>query len=636
MDVESCSEQNQKSFLVRGINAMLGVRASMPELRRRRISFLFLFCILATSVLPILVTFPDAMAQYFDVSAWWTMIFGGVVACLVGLRIFKREKLTGSLFCLWLVGAIGAYPAIHGDVQHLPLLTLVLIPVVMGLIAGASTSALGAASVLAVYISAAVRSYGIEGGDALQQMALIIYAGPVTLLACFVFVYFDNSNQIQANALGEDNVRIKKEALTDSLTGCGNRRDFQQTIDAMITRAETGARHGLIIIDMDRFKQINDTFGHDVGDQVLQTFADRLKTIAGDQYQAFRLGGDEFAFICPNVPNEAALQLIGEQIASSTDAPILTATGALEFDVSIGMALSDKSGAKLDRLYQQADAATFVAKEKTGSHFVMFDATLDGATTRKFEVEQCLKAAVHQGAIDVAFQPQVDLRNGSIVAYEALARWNDPLLGKVSPCEFIPIAEQSTLMQVLDRHIIAAALRSAAVWLGRHQRISINVSARSLNSKQFVEFILTQISRCHLKPAQVEIEITETALIENWEKAKLMVETLRTHGVRIVLDDFGVGYSSLSYLVEFPVQKIKFDRSFLERSGDQPTALVMQSITDLTRKMNVELVAEGIETKEQLALLRKIGCFKGQGFLLGKPIARTEILKKSRSTSVAA
>lgn len=636
MDAESHSEKNQKNILVRVTNAMLGVRASMPELRRRRISFLFLFFILSTSVLPILVTFPDAVAKHLSGSAWWSMVFGGALACLVGLRIFKLEKLTGSLFCLWLVASIGAYPIVHGDVQHLPLLTLVLIPVVMGLIAGPSASALGAASVLAVYISSAVRAFGLEGGDVLQDFALITYSGPVTLLACFVYVYFDNSNQIQANALGEDNVRIKKEALTDSLTDCGNRRDFQQTIDGLISDAETGVQHALVIIDMDRFKQINDTFGHDVGDQVLQTFADRLKTIAGDQHQAFRLGGDEFALICQNVPDEAALKITGEQIASSTDAPILTATGALEFDVSIGMALSDDSGAKLDRLYQQADAAAFAAKEKSGSHFVTFDATLDGATTRKFEVEQCLKAAVHQGAIDVAFQPQVDLRNGAIVAYEALARWNDPLLGKVSPCEFVPIAEQSTLIQVLDRHVFVAALRGASVWLARHQRISVNVSARSLNSKQFVDFILMQIARCNLKPAQVEIEITETALIENWEKAKLMVEMLRTHGVRIVLDDFGVGYSSLSYLVEFPVQKIKFDRSFLERSSEQPTAMVMQSITDLTRKMNVELVAEGIETKEQLALLRKIGCFKGQGFLLGKPIARTEILKKSRKTSVAA
>lgn len=636
MDVQNRSENTRKSFMVRRINALLGMSESMPELRRRRISFLFLFCILATSVLPLLVTFPEAAGEYMDVSAWPYLIFGGAFACLVSLRVLKFEKVIGSIFCLWLIAAIGAHPILHGDAHHLPLLTLVLIPVVMGLIAGPSASVLGATSVLAVYLSAAVRTYGFHGSDALNELALITYAGPVTLLACLVFVYFDNSNQIQANALGEDNVRIKKESLTDPLTNCGNRRAFQQTMDRLVGDAETGVCHALIIIDMDRFKQINDTFGHDVGDQVLQTFADRLKTIAGSEHEAYRLGGDEFALICQTVPHENALKMIGEQICSSTEAPILTATGGLEFDVSIGIALSDDSGQKLDRLYKQADAAAFAAKDKSGSHFVIFDATLDGATTRKFEVEQCLKLAIQQRAIDIAFQPQVDLRNGSIVAYEALARWNDPLLGKVSPCEFVPIAEQSALVQVLDRHVFVAALRGAGVWLARHQRISVNVSARSLNSKEFVEFILNQISRCQLKPAQVEIEITETALIENWAKAKLMVEMLRTHGVRIVLDDFGVGYSSLSYLVEFPVQKIKFDRSFLERSSEQPTALVMQSITDLTRKMNVELVAEGIETKEQLALLRKIGCFKGQGFLLGKPISRTEILQKSRKNFVAA
>lgn len=636
MDDASHSEQTNKSPFVRIVNAMLGMNSAMPELRRRRISFLFLFCILTTSVLPVLATFPDTLATHVDVSAWQSLIFSGALACFVSLRIFKREKLIGNLFCLWLVAAIGAYPIMQGDVQHLPLLTLVLIPVVVGLLAGPTASVLGAAAVLAVYVSAAVRAYGFHGGDTLTEFALVMYAGPATLLACFVFVYFDNSNQIQTTALGEDNVRIQKQAMTDPLTSCGNRRAFQQTIDGLIENAEPGLRHALIIIDMDRFKQINDTFGHDVGDQVLQTFADRLKTIAGDKHTAFRLGGDEFALVCQSLPDAAALKIIGEQIAGSTEAPILTATGALEFDVSIGIAMSDGAGRKLDQLYQRADAAAFAAKEKSGSQFVIFDATLDGATTRKFEVEQCLKAAIQQRDIDVAFQPQVDLRNGNIVAYEALARWNDPLLGKVSPCEFVPIAEQSTLVQVLDQHIFLAALRGASVWLARHQRISINVSARSLNSKPFIEFILNQISRCQLKPSQVEIEITETALIENWAKAKLMVETLRSHGVRIVLDDFGVGYSSLSYLVEFPVQKIKFDRSFLERSGELSTAMVMQSITDLTRKMDVELVAEGIETKQQLGLLKKIGCTKGQGFLLGKPIPRTEILKRSRKGSVAA
>ncbi|MEL7110939.1 MAG: EAL domain-containing protein [Pseudomonadota bacterium] len=492
-------------------------------------------------------------------------------------------------------------------------------PLIMGMIAGATACVLGTIAVLSVYAGVSITSQVSSVGGSHDQLATLAYAGVCTIVASLVFVYFDHSSELQTNTLREDKDRIQKEALTDALTGCANRRAFMHAV-----RRGREDMVGVVIIDLDRFKQINDTFGHQAGDRVLSVFADRLKIIVGQDRSVYRLGGDEFAIIQDNLASEDAMRLLGEQIVSATDVPISMSDGNLEFDASIGIAITSETVENLETLYQQADTALFAAKKQPGANYIIFDSMLDGTATRMFEVEQCLKSAIEQRSIKIAMQPQVDLKNGSIVGYEALARWDDPLLGKVSPSEFVPIAERSSLIEVLDRQVIAKAMHGASDLLIGSQKISINVSARSLNSKDFSKFIQRQLERSRVQPKRVELEITETALIENWERAKCTVAELRANGVGIALDDFGVGYSSLSYLTEFPIQKIKFDRSFVQRSSDRSAALVMESIVDLAKKMNLELVAEGIETKDQLALVRKLGCSVGQGFLLGRPSLRGE------------
>ncbi len=420
--------------------------------------------------------------------------------------------------------------------------------------------------------------------------------------------------------------RIKQQAHSDALTACGNRYAFAETMARLERDAKGGKVIAVLVIDLDRFKQINDTFGHEAGDTVLTVFADRLRFLAQAGCSVFRMGGDEFALVVEDVVTKDQIKTLCEQVVDAARTPISSPEGSLEFGASVGVAISDGSKEKVASLYKQADTAAFAAKLQPGSNFIVFNSTLDGAVTRKFEVEQCLKSAIQKRSINIAVQPQVDLRNGAILGYEALARWSDPLLGKVCPSEFIPIAEQSRLIEVLDRQVIVRALRGASVWLPRHQHISINASARSLNSNEFADFVINQVRRTRLKPEQVELEITETALIENWTTSKKTIEKLRANKIRIALDDFGVGYSSLSYLIEFPIQKIKFDRSFIQRNIDGSASLVLQSMIDLSKKMNLELVVEGIETKEQLRMLRKIGCFSGQGFLLGRPTLREDIL----------
>lgn len=556
---------------------------------------------------------------------------GGTLSLLVLLRAVKLERLIGTMLCLWVCFWVSYHPVQVGDPEFLPLLGLICMPLIMGMIAGATACVLGTISVLSVYagVSIVSQTNAIAGSPA--DLAVLAYAGVCTIVASLVFVYFDHSSEIQTNTLREDKDRIQKEALTDALTGCANRRAFMHAV-----RRGREDSVGVAIIDLDRFKQINDTFGHQAGDRVLSVFADRLKIIVGQERSVYRLGGDEFAIIQDNLASEDAMRLLGEQIVSATDVPISMSDGNLEFDASIGIAIASEPADNLETLYQQADTALFAAKKKPGANFIIFDSMLDGTATRMFEVEQCLKSAIEQRSIKIAMQPQIDLKTGSIVGYEALARWHDPLLGKVSPSEFVPIAERSSLIEVLDRQVIAKAMHGAANLLIGRQKISINVSARSLNSKDFSKFILRQLERSRVQPHRVELEITETALIENWERSKCTVSELRANGIGIALDDFGVGYSSLSYLTEFPIQKIKFDRSFVQRSSDRSAALVMESIVDLARKMNLELVAEGIETKDQLALVRKLGCSVGQGFLLGRPSLRGDTVIDSDAELFAA
>lgn len=597
------------------VDAFSGARYIESDARRRKFRFLVVFCVSIAALFPVLSPPPSFIAGTTLESNWYALQLTITAGLLVILRIFKAEHLVANIFCLLLIAAVGL--GTTGDSAfHAPLLALSIMPMIMGLAAGSRSSLLGTVTVLAVYAIIRIEADATTPVDE----TFITVAALCTIVTSLLFVYFNNSNELQTSALDADNRRILRDSLTDALTGCYNRRAFQQAIERLVDAAGDGRRHGLLIIDLDRFKQINDTFGHDVGDEVLVELASRLNAVPAAKAQTFRLGGDEFAILIENVSTDDELHELGAQLIEDMHRPAIVSAGELSFSISVGIALSSEHGENIDQLYKQSDTAAFSAKTRRGSQYVFFDTTLEGATTRRFEVEQCLKISIQKKSIDVVFQPQINLVNGSCVGYEALARWNDPLLGNISPGEFIPIAENSSLIEHLDRLIFSKALRQASLWLLRHQRISINVSAKSLNSLQFSEFVLSQIGRTRLKPHNIEIEITETALIENWETAKQTVRQLRAGGVRIVLDDFGVGYSSLSYLVEFPVQKIKFDRSFLQKSQTGSSALVMHAITGLAKRMKLELVAEGVETRNQLRLLRKIGCETGQGYLLGKPM----------------
>ncbi len=609
-----------KAWALQQIDDFAGVQRSWPSGRKRKLRLLVLACGILSPILALLFAVPDGNLDHIAETFWIIAALAVTGLFMLWINQFDHAELIGTAHGLWVATLIGYGPILTGDATSPSLILLVLVPIVMAFTSGARASAIGTLAVVSIYYGVLASGFAQRDYVSVIELSWLAHASMGTVICGLLVYYFEKQTHRESTALNKDNVRIRALALTDPLTKRLNRRAFQMAMDRFVMQSGTDTRPALCILDLDGFKQINDTHGHDVGDQVLSVFSDRLKSVVNRGREVYRLGGDEFAIVCDHEESIEALERFGKELAALTKEPIQTRFTRVEMDVSIGIALSDGTTPSIQSLYQQADMAAFVAKETAGSNYIIFDTMLDGQVNRKFDVERSLKAAIEYGYINVAFQPQVDLKTGRTKGFEALARWRDPVLGAVSPGEFVGVAEESSLIQVLDREIISKALMSAGTWLLRDQRVSINASARSLNTHEFAHFVLNEVKRSGLNYEQVEVEITESALIENWEKAKRTVNLLRRAGMRIVLDDFGVGYSSLSYLVEFPVQKIKFDRSFLLKAADESNAMVMESIADLANKMGVDLVAEGIETTDQLELVRRIRCDTGQGYLFSRPI----------------
>ena len=629
MEDRSSETENQHWFgwFKRLCDVISGADKAKDDSERRRVRILFL---LLTTVTPLLIFTGNTERVVFEFEPaylWSISLVGLSIFMLLIARMFRVERTVGVIFGFWVLGIIATSPLYFGDAERLALITLVLIPLIMGSVSGATASLIGALSVVLVYCAVLVSAHLQQREISNAAIALASYSSMSAVLCGILVSHFQRHTEAEAKKLSEDNARVHAIAMTDSLTSCRNRRAFQTDMDQIANNAGSAARPALFIMDLDRFKQINDTFGHDVGDEVLRTFSTRLRAAVPSHARVYRLGGDEFAILYPHEPNQDVLEQIADDIKALSHDAIPTDAGDVDFDASIGIALSDGSQTSNDQLYRQADNAAFAAKKIAGSAYLVFNNQIDGQITREYEVEECLKVAIAKRSIGISFQPQFDLRSGAITSFEALARWKDPLLGKVSPAEFIQVAEKTRLIEILDLLIISTSLRHASNWLGESQHISVNVSARTLRSKDFADHILKYVHRAQLRPEQIEIEITETALIENWQASRETVDKLREAGVRIVLDDFGIGYSSLSYLSEFPVQKLKFDRSFLLKACEQSNSLIMQSIIDLAKAMDVEMVAEGVETREQLLLLHSLKCRHGQGYLLGRPIPAANMEK---------
>lgn len=418
--------------------------------------------------------------------------------------------------------------------------------------------------------------------------------------------------------LTEENGRL---AHTDALTGLPNRRSFVTRLETVARRAaRSGGRFGVGVIDLDGFKPVNDSLGHGAGDEVLRAVARRLEQ--AELGWIARLGGDEFGLI---VEADTDLEVLGRRICSLLREPYLLREGRAQIGASIGFAHFPEAATSADSLMERADFALYHAKACCRGTAVCFAPQHEAELRRQAAVEQALRRADLAAEFHLVYQPIVDAASGRVEAYEALARWESPTLGTVSPADFVPVAERSGLIRDVTRALLSEALETMRDWPAE-RRLSFNLSAHDIAAPENVDQLTDLIVKSGIDPDRIIFEVTESGLMRDLGDARRALSVLKALGVRIALDDFGTGYSSLSYLHRLPVDRLKIDRSFITRCTEDATALnIVRSILDLCRHLALDCVVEGVETGEQMLLLRSVGCRSMQGYLFQRPMPASEI-----------
>jgi diguanylate cyclase (GGDEF)-like protein len=426
----------------------------------------------------------------------------------------------------------------------------------------------------------------------------------------------------------------EQQALHDPLTNLPNRALFRDRAEHALDRAGWRKQHvAVLFFDLDRFKPINDTWGHHVGDQALIDVADRLKrTIrAGDTVA--RLGGDEFAILLEDLEDPGEASRVARRIQEALRDPILVRGRPIPLRASLGIALSEGPLTEVDALIRDADVAMYIAKKRGGARFVIFEPSMRAGVADRLELEMELRRAVTNELLEVHYQPLVDLASGEIVGAEALARWRTQSRGLVPPDVFIPLAEETGLIVPLGRSILEQACRQARRWhegfpSRKPMTLSINVSPLQLSREDFVQDVARILAESRVNPAMITLEITESALMEDSERATRALDQLKALGVRLAIDDFGTGYSSLNYLQRMPIDILKIDRSFInriEQGGDE--LAFARAIVELARTLSLRTVAEGIEIEAQAERLDELGCDLGQGYLYSRPVPADEMTR---------
>jgi diguanylate cyclase (GGDEF)-like protein/PAS domain S-box-containing protein len=430
---------------------------------------------------------------------------------------------------------------------------------------------------------------------------------------------------------------IRNLAFYDSLTGLPNRRLLLERLRQSLTAGNrTGRMRALLFIDLDNFKTLNDTLGHQTGDLLLQEAASRLVTCVRDTDTVGRLGGDEFVLMLEDlseVPEDAAAQAkaVGEKILSAIAQPYLLDGRECRSGASIGIAVFGDRRENTNEVLQQADIAMYQAKAAGRNTMRFFAPALQAAVNARAALEGELRLGLETGQFVLYYQPQIDRHR--LVGAEALIRWNHPWRNLLAPGEFIPLAEETGLILPLGKWVLEAACAQIAAWSGRRQTarlsISVNISARQFRQPDFVQQVLATIERTGASPTNLWLELTESILVENIEEVVEKMQELKTHGLRFSLDDFGTGYSSLAYLKRLPLNQLKIDRSFIrDILSDESSAAIAQTIISLSRSMGLPVIAEGVETEGQRELLARLGCHAFQGYLFSRPLPLDEFQKQ--------
>jgi diguanylate cyclase (GGDEF)-like protein len=414
---------------------------------------------------------------------------------------------------------------------------------------------------------------------------------------------------------------VEFQAYHDGMTALANRTAFRRAVDRALRQSKiSGSNFNIFLLDLDNFKNVNDTLGHIAGDDLIRQVADRLKSAVGTADLVARIGGDEFAIL--QIPNgdsrNAALTLAGKLIELIGTPYDLDGHEAI-VETSIGIAQSRTDGADTDQLVNSADLALYHAKAAGRNIFHMFEAGMAADARSRYELQNELRRAITRDEFEVYYQPLVDTRTMKVCGAEALLRWNHPRRGIVAPDAFIPIAESTGLIMLLGELVLRQACRDAAHW-PRHIKVAVNLSPVQFRKGDVVAVVAAALEESGLDPKRLELEITESVLLAKDDSNLAKLHKLKQIGISIALDDFGTGYSSLSYLHTFPFDKIKIDRSFIaEITTRSDSAAIVCAVAGLAKSLDVTITAEGVETPEQFHLLRAAGCHQAQGYLFGRP-----------------
>ncbi|PQP86659.1 bifunctional diguanylate cyclase/phosphodiesterase [Paenibacillus sp. AR247] len=443
------------------------------------------------------------------------------------------------------------------------------------------------------------------------EMNLLLLAG-VTLTTFFILM-------VSWGAMFFDRHVLEKMAYSDPLTGLPNRHDLNRLLGEGV---DTSKETAVLFIDLDRFKTINDTLGHDIGDMLVQEVGRRLSGYLQDGQKVFRLGGDEFLVVAENC-GQALAEELASGILEVVTRPFVLQGNELYITASIGISLAPKHGTDRASLLKTSDTAMYNAKNAGKNRYCVFDDDMDKRLLRRLELEKDMRGASERQEFYVVYQPKWDAQTDTPVGLEALMRWPHPKFGVVSPDEFIPIAEETGLIIPMTRWILEEACRQNKVWLDKGMPsmiVSVNVSVRLFESQHLLYMVEHALRTTGLPARYLELEITESTMLYDVPDMIRQLNELREIGVRISMDDFGSGYSSLGSLDQIPIDTIKIDQLFVRESDSPSKRAIVGAIIDMALKLHLELVAEGVETREQIDFLRASGCNVMQGYFYGKPM----------------
>ncbi|HEV7619944.1 MAG TPA: EAL domain-containing protein [Burkholderiaceae bacterium] len=459
----------------------------------------------------------------------------------------------------------------------------------------------------------------------------------ITLLLSVIDSHLASHTAGLTRSLRRANEQLHHLVLHDNLTRLPNRTLLEDRITQAISSAQgLGKLFAVMLLDLDRFKTINDSLGHHYGDKLLQAVAQRLTETLRAEDTVARIGGDEFVVLLKEIAEPQAAANIAQKLLTALSEPFYIEDQEQNMSSSIGISIYPNDGLDLRALMVNADGAMYHAKKMGRNNYQFFTREMTAVAGARLELEKSLRRAMENREFELHYQPKVNVKSGAVTAMEALIRWRDPQKGLISPVEFIPLAEELGLIIPLGAWVLITACQQNRQWqvAGLPKiRVAVNLSAVQFRQKNLVEFISQVLEDTGLDASFLELEVTESVIMQNAEEATLVLEKLHAKGIHISIDDFGTGYSSLSYLKRFPLDTLKIDRSFVrDISSDPDDAAIVKSVIALAHSLRLGVIAEGVETEEQLAFLSALGCDEYQGYYRSRPVPAEEFAQLLRES----